>query len=391
MDQALEANRARPGVDSPVVVSVNGHANGNGKGHSAHHEDAAPAGAKLAVQVVSPATQAPATPAPIGARTAPGEPGMLFFGANRRSGTTWVTGILNAHPELSCRNEGWLLTHREGSADNWLDKKNVARWSQMNAPQGQYVRFLGDRGLERALHRGMMKEVVKQSVLAEGWKDYSKLKWMGDKTTTHYCTKVEFLHDTFPDARFIYMQRDGRDVVVSDMFLSFRTGDAGLEDKMSLEQIRHILRAREYHIEGKGPPMPLFSAETMRYFAGNWVECVSGGLKARELYKDQFFEVRYEQMVQDPHGLVTDLYRWLGVNDDEAFINETIDRCRFENFAEGRTRGVADPKAEWRKGVHCRIGHALDCVAPRGHGLVNAQFPDIVQVQRETLAIGKVD
>lgn len=336
MDQALEPNKARSGLNAPVVVSVNGHSNGAAtpaRPPAQHRAGTAPA------------------QAPIGARTAPGEPGMLFFGANRRSGTTWVTGILNAHPEISCRNEGWLLTHREGSADNWVDKKNVARWAQMNAPQGQYVRFLGDRGLDRAIQRGMMKEVVKQAILAEGWKDYTQLKWMGDKTTTHYCTKVEFLHELFPDARFIYMQRDGRDVVVSDMFLTFRAGETGLEDKMSIEQVRHVVRAREYHIEQKGPPVPLFSPETMRYFAGNWVECVSGGLKARELYKDQFFEIRYERMVQDPQGLVTDLYRWLGVNDDPVFIADSIDRCKFENFSEGRTRGEVDPKAEWRKGV----------------------------------------
>jgi hypothetical protein len=276
---------------------------------------------------------------------------MLFFGANRRSGTTWLTGILNAHPEVSCRNEGWIVNHLLGSAENWIDKDAVHRWCQIKAPQGTYVRHLGERGLERAIQRGMIREIVKQSLLAEGWKDYTRLKWMGDKTTTHYCTKAEYLHELFPDARFIYMQRDGRDVVVSDMFLKFRAAHPAMDDDLTLEQVRDIERAKEFHFLRKGYPTPLFTSETMRFFAGTWVECVSGGLRAKELFGDRFFEVRYERMVEDPIGVVSELYNWLGVDNDPAFVEMIVDRCKFENFSDGRPRGLADPAAEWRKGV----------------------------------------
>lgn len=294
-------------------------------------------------------------PAPLGARAPAesGEPGMLFFGANRRSGTTWLASILNAHPEVSCRNEGWLLTDKDGSADKWLDKNSVDRWCMLKAPRGTYVRHLGAAGVERALRRGMVRELVKQAVLAEGWKDYSKLKWMGDKTTTHYCTHVEFLHDVFPDARYLYMLRDGRDVVVSDMFLKFRDDQLRMDPDLSLEQVRDIERAREYHYYGRGKPVPLFTRETMRFFAGNWVECVSGGLRAQELYGagGGFFQVRYEEMVADSTACVRSVYEWLGVRADEAAVARAVDACKWENFSEGRARGEADPKAEWRKGI----------------------------------------
>ncbi|HNB60659.1 MAG TPA: sulfotransferase [Phycisphaerales bacterium] len=346
-------------VDTHSGAAAPGALNGSGNGHAGPvHAVRPPVVVEVpptpaqAPQVVEPVPQPrPVVFGPVGAQSVPGEPGMLFFGANRRSGTTWLAGMLNAHPQISCRNEGWLLTHREGSADNWLDRRNVARWSLMKAPAGQYVRLLGERGLERAIQRGMIREVVKQSVLAEGWKDITKLKWMGDKTTTHYCTKVEYLYDLFPDARFLYMQRDGRDVVVSDMFLMFRNGMLGADDDLTLEQARDIERARKFHLEKKGPPVPLFTPETMRYLAGNWVECVSGGLKAKSLYKDRFYCVRYEDMVADPVACVRNLLSWLEVETTDDFVHGIVEECRFEKFSEGRPRGEADPKAEWRKGI----------------------------------------
>lgn len=290
--------------------------------------------------------RAGALPTPVGI-----EPGMLFFGANRRSGTTWLAAILNAHPEISCRNEGWLLTGGNASAENWIDREAVRRWRGLAAPSGTYLPFLGVEGLERAMLRGMIREVVKQCVLAEGWKDYSRLRWMGDKTTTHYCTKVELLHELFPDARFVYMLRDGRDVVVSDMFLAFRDDEVSATWGMTPAQIRDVARAREYHFLRRGSPAPLFTPDTMRYFAGNWVKCVTGGLRARDLYQDRFFEVRYERMVADPEAMVRGLYTWLGAGFDDAFIAHVIEQNRFEVFSGGRKRGQVDPRAEWRRGV----------------------------------------
>ena len=48
-------------------------------------------------------------------------PTPLFFGAARRSGTTWLAGMLNAHPEMECRNEGWMFNDFGASFPQWLD------------------------------------------------------------------------------------------------------------------------------------------------------------------------------------------------------------------------------------------------------------------------------
>lgn len=350
-DAAAVAMTQAPATRPVVVVAAE-----NGQ-HAPQQDTDAPS----APPVPSSPSATPTGSGPIGAKAVAHEPGMLFFGANRRSGTTWLASILNAHPELVCRNEGWILTGKESGADHWLDREAVRRWLKVPAAAGTYGRLLGESGAERAIRRGMIRELVKQAALAEGWKDYARIKWMGDKTTTHYCTQVEDLFDLFPDARFVYMLRDGRDVVVSDLFLKFRDHAPLRDFDLPLDVAEEVARARRFHYpDARGHaadaapdarPVPLFGPRSLEHFTTNWVRCVAGGLRAKELYGDRFYEVRYETMVEHPKRTVTDLYAWLGVEVDEAFIDSVLDRTKFEKMAGGRKRGEADPRAEWRKGI----------------------------------------
>jgi hypothetical protein len=200
----------------------------------------------------------------------------------------------------------------------------------------------------RAAHRGMIRELVHEAVRREGWKKLDTLRYMGDKTTEFYCTKVDVLHDLFPDARYLSMVRDGRDVVVSDFFLLFR---AGKFDDLPAEGREHAHRAHQYHVLGKGSPTPLFCEATLRHFLNEWLESISGGERARELYANRFRQIRYEDLVADTPGTMRALYRWLGVDAADAIIDRVIEQSSFERNSGGRKRGEADNTAEWRKGI----------------------------------------
>jgi hypothetical protein len=275
------------------------------------------------------------------------QPGLLLFGANRRSGTTWLTGMLNYHPQVHIRNEGWFVHEEAWSMESWLNRERVSAWAATNSARGTWLKDLGLPEAVRVMQRGMIRELLREAALRETWKPFEQLRWLGDKTTNFYLQKIEYVHHVFPDAAFLCMVRDGRDAVVSDLFLLFREGrfdDLGTKFKDRLQ------RAMAFHCLGRGEPVPLFEPETLRYFIDLWARSIVGGFRARELYGPRMLTVRYEDLVADPTSVV-EVYRWLGVSDDPELVANAVETHRFENYAEGRKRGQGDPLAEWRKGI----------------------------------------
>lgn len=282
------------------------------------------------------------------------DPTPLFFGAARRSGTTWLAGMLNAHPQIECRNEGWMFNEFSASFPEWLDESKVRAWGARREAQGTWLRHQTIDEAIRVMRRAMWLSLMRQAVEREGWKNWSRLKYAGDKTTTYFCTQVEEIYRTFADARFLHMLRDGRDVVVSDMFLLLRE----LERRdLPADARREAMAARSHHVLGQGPTVPLFGPAILRHLTAEWARSVAGARRARELFGASasgakgYYEVRYEQAVIHPAAEIRSIYQWLGVDIDNAFIDELVKTHTFERFARGRRPGQEDRTAEWRKGV----------------------------------------
>ncbi|MCW5755414.1 MAG: sulfotransferase [Phycisphaeraceae bacterium] len=277
------------------------------------------------------------------------KPGFFFFGANRRSGTTWLTTMLNSHPEVMIRNEGWFLNEHGCSIEQWLDDEVFHKWAELPAAQGGWLREIPVEDAWTIATRAMMEALMREAAARTPWKKLSNLKVIGDKTTTFFCTKSELLHRLFPEAKFIHMVRDGRDVVVSDMFLKFRYKDFGFAGAGD-EARAAAQRAYGYFVEKKGEPQPLLSEGAIRTLAGTWVESIRGGARARELFGENYLEVRYEDLLVDPWK-VKDVFAFLGVSTGEKLVQDCIDRNTFEKQAGGRKPGQDDPTHPSRKGI----------------------------------------
>jgi hypothetical protein len=143
------------------------------------------------------------------------------------------------------------------------------------------------------------------------------------------------------------MVRDGRDVVVSDHFMRLRDRDFNAYPGTGPEEAR---RAFARYYEGSGPECPFFTEDTLGMLLENWVRSVKGGMRARELYGDKYYEVKYEELVEKPR-LIKGLLEFLGVRSDDGMVEWIVDLCRFERFAEGRKRGEANLNSEYRKGI----------------------------------------
>ena len=143
---------------------------------------------------------------------------VFFVCGPPKAGTTWVQHILDAHPKISCSGEGHFHTK--------VGKPFVAAMCEYNRFQGAVddVVYRGHSSHVPISH-AEMGEVVKNHIL---WLMIRRgvppgVIWLGDKTPG-YTEALPILHGLFPDARFVHVIRDPRDVLVSRVFQRARTG-----------------------------------------------------------------------------------------------------------------------------------------------------------------------
>jgi hypothetical protein len=189
-------------------------------------------------------------------------PFPFVVGCNR-SGTTLLRAMLDAHPDLAVPPEAYftLAALRAATPDARFDLD--ARLAAIAANRSFATWNLAPDGLEavRAAGPGTPAQLVRE-VYGAYARQHGKPR-VGDKTPRNVL-HLPFLADALPEARFVHLIRDGRDVVPS--------------------VLEHLL----------GP-------ETMLAGIDYWQDRVTAGRRAgRALGPERYLEVRYEDLVADP-------------------------------------------------------------------------------------------
>ena len=122
----------------------------------------------------------------------------------------------------------------------------------------------------------------------------------GDKTP-QYTRHMDIIHETFPEARFIYIVRDGRDVGLSLLKKSWGP---------------HNVYACAVDWVASNQPSPLLD-ELQR--------------------RGQLVYVKYEELLADPENNVNALYHFLGETISKQRINELCTRTRGDNMLKWKT------------------------------------------------------
>jgi hypothetical protein len=240
----------------------------------------------------------------------------VFFVGCPRSGTTLIQRLGNAHSLLAVINE------QEWIAKWWERRVGVA-------PDGTVTPELVDRLLShrRFPRLGLEPERVAELVRDGGAKHYARFvtelfdlhgraerkPLVGEKSPT-YVRHLATIHELFPQARFVHLIRDGRDVALSA--LDWKKGE---------------------RILGRYPTWQEDAVTT----AAIWWEwhVLLGREIGASLGPGLYYELRYESLVDDPEGECRKLCAFLDVRYDEAMLR----------FHEGRTRrkpGLGS-KASW--------------------------------------------
>ncbi|HYO62559.1 MAG TPA: sulfotransferase [Pyrinomonadaceae bacterium] len=195
-----------------------------------------------------------------------------------RSGTTLLRLMLDAHPELSIPPEmGFMpavaaLRGRGGELRRAFFEAvtGMSSWDDANIPRAAFEEAL--REVEPFTAAGGVRTFYRLYAARFG-----KARW-GDKTPA-YCLHMDKIEKLLPEARFVHLIRDGRDVALSVRGLWFSPGDR-VED----------------------------SAERWR----SWI------LTARRLGRRRrhYMEVRYEELIADAPAVLRRVCDFAGLSYD---------------------------------------------------------------------------
>jgi hypothetical protein len=236
----------------------------------------------------------------------------IIVGGCGRSGTTLVRVILDSHPALCCGPESGLLVRRRPDEERLrilaarfdLDPEAVLGDWRAARDHGEFVdRFFG--AYARARGRARWAEKTPKNVAALGW-----------------------IFRRFPEARFIHMIRDGRDVVCS-----LRT------------------HPRFAWVDGKQVPTGI--RRPIRECIARWRDDVRAGLRYRG--DPRTVELRYEDVIAEPEPTLRKLFEFLGEPWDDAVLRfyevegGSRDVRRFPQNPEATQPIRPDAGGRWRR------------------------------------------
>ena len=269
---------------------------------------------------------------------------FAFIGGARKSGTTWLLKMLAAHPQLLAMGEGFFVGTSGWGLAPALDERVFRNWAALDDVAGSWMKDIDATEGLGIVRRGMTEALMRAAAARSGKAGFEVLI---DKSAYAYSRFAGQLHTIFPDAGFIDIIRDGRDAAVSDVFMILAKG---LARHFPAENREHIERAREFHVEKRGEPVPLFNEWLLRRSAREWAEAVAGSAVAKECFGSRYVLFRYEELLSDAASIRRAL-EMLGVDSSDPTVERCAQAGSFKALSGGRAPGQEDRGHFFRKGV----------------------------------------
>lgn len=217
------------------------------------------------------------------------KPPVFVVGA-ARSGTSWVHDIFAAHPLIASAFETWLFT----------EKGIGAFFTKTHYPSGF-------SGLGRLLPREAMidharnlaEEVFSHAIKPEH-------RYFVEKSPNHVF-HFELIREIFPQARFVHVLRDGRDVSVS-------------------------VRAA---VKSWVPEWGESFGRSVASQAWAWKNTVKRAQKMQKTIGADFLEMRYEALHEEPFANYAKLFDFIGAPYDDTILQQVHEKTNFEKNYKG--------------------------------------------------------
>mgnify|MGYP001167403503 FL=1 len=225
----------------------------------------------------------------------------FFIFGYARSGTTLLARLVRRHPQVHCNYQAHFFTRppllsgmaAEQRFGDWLSRGSN-RWNRGRDMSAAALRAMADFILERDA-RLAGKQIV------------------GDKSPNVLLNgrAVTEMHTFYPDARLIYIVRDGRDALVSNRFQNF------------INATHHLYTAdRKIRAAFEKDPAPflngersIFTETELRRMAEGWAANF-GETRAlgQKLYGERFHVLKYEDLLRSPYEIISAVWRFLGAD-----------------------------------------------------------------------------
>lgn len=267
----------------------------------------------------------------------------FFILGHARSGTTILMRLTRLHPEVHCNYQAHFFT-RPPLLKSLVDSVEIEEWLTRKSN-----RWNGGRDLSPFVLRAAADFILERDAARVG------KPIVGDKSpsSTIHGQAVRDMHALYPDAKVIYIVRDGRDVLISERFRNFVEDSKFLtaEDRRILEDLK---RDQTPFTDGR---RSIFTEAFLRQTGKRWADDLNEiDSEARRLYPNAYLALRYEDLLADPFREMTRLWNFLGVEAHphlEAEIQKEMGQNLDEEWQARRAGDIAGflPKGKagnWR-------------------------------------------
>jgi sulfotransferase family protein len=196
---------------------------------------------------------------------------VIFNLGARRSGTYWLQRIVASHPEVcAVPSETYLFSH------------GIALLFQRFQHSDRHAPDVGQMYVDRDVLLDATRDLC-DTLFGEYLEPGSSR--VAERTPWHVL-HLELITAIYPDARYVHIIRDGRDVARS-------------------------IKAQSW------------GSDTIAGAAEEWRDSVTAGRHAG-LGTDRYREIRYEDLLEQPGRLVHDLFEWLDLEIDAGIVDRAL-------------------------------------------------------------------
>ena len=253
----------------------------------------------------------------------------FFIFGHARSGTTLLMRLIRLHPDVHCNYQAHFFT-RQPLLRSLVDTIEAEEWLRRKSN-----RWNNGRDLSPLILRAAADFIMERDAAKEG------KQIVGDKSpsSTIHGQAVRDLHAVYPDAKLIYIVRDGRDVLISERFRNLVEESKFLkpEDKRILEGLR------KDPMQFTDGTHSIFTRAVVQRVVEGWVRNVQETEEeGRRLFGANYCSLRYEDLLSRPFDEMQRLWNILGVQADPSLERDIANELSSNPDQEWQSRRNED-------------------------------------------------